>query len=99
MRGVDRRSERRQDDDVFGDRAATAHWRSSQCTLEGKEEERGTEEEADEAPVERHRVDERAGEGRMLGRAPPPPREIVDRTLARYAELFTRLTGQAPPSI
>ena len=33
------------------------------------------------------------------GKPPALPREIVDRTLARYAELFTRLTGQAPPSI
>ncbi len=33
------------------------------------------------------------------GEPPVLPQEIVDRTLARYAELFTRLTGQAPPSI
>jgi len=33
------------------------------------------------------------------GKPPALPREIVDRTLARYAELFTRLTRQAPPSI
>ena len=33
------------------------------------------------------------------GEPPVLPQEIVDRTLARYAELFTLLTGQAPPSI
>ena len=33
------------------------------------------------------------------GEPPVLPREIVDRTLARYAELFTRLTGQESSSI
>ncbi|MGK0714908.1 phosphoribosylaminoimidazolesuccinocarboxamide synthase [Leucobacter sp. W1153] len=31
------------------------------------------------------------------GQPPVLPREIVDRTFARYAELYTRLTGWAPP--